>query len=155
MKADLVSRVLEHQKTTGEAGQSTTDLPAAGNKLGAIPADSELPSSVAASAPGTIGGEAAAPSADSAGASAPTGNAAEGAAGAPATVAPAEGAPAATEPDANATDRAAEAEKRAQRLKRFGGSEEIAKLERAERFGTAGDAVDAKVSRAPQITFLP
>jgi len=146
VKADLVSRILEHQKSAGEAGQSTTDQPAAGNKLGAIPADSELPSSLSASAAPANGGDAA-----SAGASTATDPppayedvATAGAEGTASTGATAGEAAAASLPDASATDKAAEAEKRAQRLKRFGGSEDIAKLERAERFGISGDAVDAK-----------
>ena len=155
MKADLVSRILEYQKTTGEAGQSTTDLPAAGNKLGAIPADSEIPSSVSTSATPTNGEDAAPAGATTATDPPPAYEdvAAEGAGGTDSTDATAGEAAAASLPDASATNKAAEAEKRAQRLKRFGGSEDIAKLERAERFGISGDAVDAKVSRARQITL--
>lgn len=45
-----------------------------------------------------------------------------------------------------ASNKDSEAEKRINRLKRFGNPDDIAKLERAEKFGTQADAVDEKVS---------
>lgn len=47
-----------------------------------------------------------------------------------------------------ASSKDAEAEKRINRLKRFGNPDDIAKLERMEKFGTQADAVDEKVSFA-------
>lgn len=43
------------------------------------------------------------------------------------------------------SDRNDEAERRINRLKRFGNPDDIAKLERMEKFGTQTDAVDEKV----------
>lgn len=127
VKADLTARILEHQEK--QSGSAETGAQA--------PETSATPSAPAAA------------SAESGDASSKQEN--------PAT---AEAAPAAQKvPEApaeklkdapalpEATDKSSEAEKRAARLKRFGApAEELAKQERAARFGEPGaDAIDDKV----------
>jgi len=117
VKADLIARILEAQNkdTNGATTTETTpaiDLPAAGNTLGDIPAEDTLPSSTTAPVATAL-------------------------ATTTQSKKPEEWKPLADLPALPTnTDKQSELEKRAARLARFGGnSEELAKLQRAEKFG--------------------
>jgi hypothetical protein len=123
VKADLTARILEHQEKQGSTASN-----------GEATADSTAPAS--STAAGTAeSGEAA--KQDSAPAAETTKQ------GDAPVAEQQEDAPALPE----ATDKSSEAEKRAARLKRFGApAEELAKLDRAARFGNStSDSVDDKV----------
>lgn len=142
-KADLVARILEHQGassgTTGDAGASTS---APAESTPAVPASSsEEAAAVSGGAvTSTAGLSAVEGKADNdTNSTAITGSgetdkAAETKEEQPALPLPA------------GTDKNDEAERRLNRLKRFGNPEDIAKLERMEKFGTKGDVVNEKVS---------
>lgn len=135
-KADLVTRILEHQ------GGDASAAPAAGASTAvegdAATADDDK---AAASSEGTTTTAAATGTVDNAAANTSTDDAGEEKAGNGEEVKQDEAAlplPAGTSKDE-------EAERRINRLKRFGNPDEIAKLERMEKFGSQTDVVDEKV----------
>lgn len=144
-KADLVTRILEQQSGSSQDASSTangatatgTDDKAAASSDSSKPAGSS--ESVTETSMNTANGGVEAQSSDNAGKE-------EDKASAPAQELslplPAE------------SDKNGEAEKRINRLKRFGNPDDIAKLERMEKFGTQVDAVDEKVSpRKRKVAF--
>lgn len=138
VKAELVSRILEHQRNNGVSKQKT-DLPAAGNALGNIPSEDKLPS---------MTGQSGVTSKSNA-----NGNSEQP----PASQLPLSGsAPAITDDSTtehielpalpDKSDIEIEEEKRKARLARWGNEEELAKVERGKKFGTTGgDGIDEKV----------
>jgi SAP domain-containing ribonucleoprotein len=153
VKADLVNRILEHQNKDGQdsgaaAGTSaddtaskTTDPPAAGNAS----ADNEQPSSTSQAAAGAAEENVANGNTTTASAGEATSTSADSKAAA-AAASTTEGAATDVVDEAGKTDKSSEAEKRKARLMRFGNNEELAKLERAEKFGTASaDSISDKV----------
>jgi len=148
VKADLVNRILEHQNSGGDDGQAasaatagtTADDTSSSKPTDApAPTDSEEePSSTSQAAAGAAeenvaNGNAAATTDAGDATSASTDNKAAAAAAADAV------------DEAGKTDKSSEAEKRKARLMRFGNNEEVAKLERAEKFGTASaDSISDK-----------
>lgn len=148
-KADLVARILEHQG--GDASSTSAAVPEAST----TPADATVPTGP--------NGNATNAAASSSEAAAVSGGAVTSTAGTAAAAtkstqgentdeAPAKAAQESKEPALPlpaGTDKNDEAEKRLNRLKRFGNPEDIAKLQRAEKFGTQADGVDDKVSCSP------
>lgn len=131
-KAELVTRILEHQAgKTEQVSGASADAPAATDKATAS-------SEGTATAETTVEGTAAGTAGDTGGQAQSNDNEVttqqEGE----------EKKEAESLPLPAASSKDDEAEKRMNRLKRFGNPDDIAKLERMEKFGTQADAVDEK-----------